>query len=129
MNDYGLNEKVEFIGFSRQIDRVMRESSIFVLTSRHEGFGMVLAEAMSQGCACISFNCEAGPSDIIDDGVNGILVSDQNNAVMESVARRLIADNNLQMRLAMSGLVKAKSYSATHIANRWIELFDDLGIN
>ena len=58
--ELGIADRVGFLGFRKDIDRFMRESSIFVLSSRYEGFGNVLAEAMSQGCACVSFDCEFG---------------------------------------------------------------------
>ena len=80
----------------------MRESSIFILSSRFEGFGMVLIEAMSQGCACVSFDCESGPSDIIDAGVDGLLVPDQDNAAMAEALGRLMSDDALRETLSIA---------------------------
>ena len=60
----------------------MVKSEIYILTSRHEGLPMVLIEAMSQGMACIAYDCVSGPSEIISHGENGLLVSDQNKDEM-----------------------------------------------
>ena len=70
-------DKVEFDGFKTNIVEIMQSSSIFVLSSRFEGLPMVLLEALSQGMACISYNCKTGPSEMIMDGINGLLIDDQ----------------------------------------------------
>jgi len=84
---------------------------------------MVLLEAMSQGCACVSFDCESGPSDIINDEVDGLLVADQDNRAMAAVLERLISDTGLRERLSVAAREKAKQFAAATIADRWIDLF------
>jgi glycosyltransferase involved in cell wall biosynthesis len=106
----------------------MQNASIFVLSSRFEGFGMVLAEAMSQGCACISFDCPTGPSEIIDHEVNGILVKDQNTPAMVDELQRLMADEGLRKRLAVAGIKKAEKFAPPGISERWVALFKSLGL-
>jgi GalNAc-alpha-(1->4)-GalNAc-alpha-(1->3)-diNAcBac-PP-undecaprenol alpha-1,4-N-acetyl-D-galactosaminyltransferase len=129
VRQHGLSEAVEFTGFCKNIDEVMRNSAIFTMTSRYEGFGMVLAEAMSQGAACVSFDCEAGPADIIDNLVSGILVPNQDVAAMESALRFLIDKKEVRVRLATTGLESIKRFSVTSIANEWVSLFHRLGLN
>ena len=73
-----VENRIRFLGFRKDIDAVMRESSIFVLSSRIEGFGMVLIEAMSQGCACISFDDGGRQREIIRSDEEGIIVEDYN---------------------------------------------------
>lgn len=127
-HELGVAEKVHFLGFQKDIDRVMQRASIFVLSSRFEGFGMVLAEAMSQGCACVSFDCEAGPAEIIADGVDGLLVANQDNAALANALERLMADGGLRHRLAQTGLAKAENFSIETIGQKWAELFRTMGL-
>lgn len=70
----GLGENLKMPGFNANLKNEYGNFSIFALTSRYEGFGMVLAEAQSAGLPCISFDCDAGPGEIIDNGKNGLLV-------------------------------------------------------
>ena len=125
---FGVTDQVDFIGFRKDLDQVMQQASIFVLSSRFEGFGMVLAEAMSQGCACISFDCAAGPAEIITDGVDGILVEDQNNAVMARELDRLMGDDALRKRLALAGLKKVEKFSVEISGQKWNALFRAMGL-
>src|SRR5690606_21613345 len=60
-----IESQVIFEGFSNDVSQIMRTSEIYVMPSRFEGLPMVLLEAMSQGMACIAFDCVSGPSDII----------------------------------------------------------------
>ena len=123
-----VNDKVDFLGFKKEIDQVMRSASIFVLSSRFEGFGMVLAEAMSQRCACISFDCPAGPSEIITNGVDGVLVENQNNQAMAIELERLMNDRALRQRLAGAGLINVDKFSMEVISAKWFNLFKKLGL-
>lgn len=82
----GISERVFFLGARKDIDRVYSYSRIFVLPSRSEGLPNALIEAMAHGLACISFDINAGPSDVIDHEVNGILVEDGN---IDELAKRI----------------------------------------
>ncbi|WP_373033576.1 glycosyltransferase family 4 protein [Sulfurovum sp.] len=123
-NELNIQDNVEFLGFCPNIDEVMQQSSIFVLSSRYEGFGMVLVEAMSQGCPCISFDCTAGPNEIIRNGVDGILVEDQNMQQMECEIIRLIEDDKLCKELALNAIKNIQRFSVQKIADKWIELIN-----
>lgn len=68
------SKNVELFPATKNISEYYKKASLFAFTSRMEGFGMVLLEAMSYGVPCISFDCPSGPRDIIKDGRNGILV-------------------------------------------------------
>ena len=63
--EYGVEEYVEFLGFQKDIEKLYQKASIFVLSSRYEGFGLVLIEAMSQGCACIACDYKGRQKEIL----------------------------------------------------------------
>ena len=74
---YQLQDKVTLWGAQINVSEFYAKAKIFALTSYYEGFCIALCEAMANGCACISFDCEVGPADSIENNVNGILVADQ----------------------------------------------------
>ena len=108
-----------------QIMEKYLESSIFLLTSRFEGFGMVLIEAMACGVPVVSFNCPWGPADIITDGVDGFLVEYLN---IEEAANRicqLMEDDNLRKKMGLVARANVKRYERNVIMNRWMNLFEE----
>ena len=74
-NKLNIAEKVEFCGFQKDVDFYLSQAKIFGFTSIIEGYPNALIEGMANGLAPVSFNCVAGPSDIIKEGENGFLVS------------------------------------------------------
>ncbi len=96
---YGLRS-VSFRGYSENLYGEMQKSSIFVLSSRYEGFGLVLLEAQAAGLPCVSFDCKEGPGEIIDNGVNGFLADGVN--VKELSERILLLIKNDALRKTFS---------------------------
>lgn len=87
IRDRQLEGKIVLKGLTDKIFDEYRRSQFFVLSSRYEGFGLVLVEAMSCGIPCVSFRCEYGPEDIISNEVDGLLVSDGN---VEELADKML---------------------------------------
>ena len=112
-------DNVEFIGKRKDIFEWYAKSSIFVLSSEKEGFPNVLLEAMGSGCACISFDCPSGPSEIIENGENGILVEKQNVKKLASQIQRLINDKDVREKLGSKAMKAKEKYSIEKIANQW----------
>ena len=98
-------------------------SSVFALSSRFEGFGMVLLEAMSHGLPVVSFDCPWGPRAIIDNGKDGILVENGNVQQLADGVIRLIRDKEQRESLARSAREKARQYDISIIGQQWEQLF------
>lgn len=118
-----LKDQVVFTGFVSNVSKLMQESSIFVLSSRFEGLPMVLLEAMSQGMACIAYDCKTGPSDIISDNINGLLIDDQNKKEMRLKLSGLINNKALRARFSENGLKSLKRYDIGTITNDYEGIF------
>ena len=102
------------------------ESSIFALSSRYEGFGMVLVEAMVCGVPPVSFACPCGPRDIIDDGNDGLLVPKENiNKLAEKIGY-LISHENIRKEMGQRARIHVERFKIDHIASQWKELFNSL---
>lgn len=101
-------------------------SSVLAFSSRFEGFGMVLVEAMSCGLPVVSFDCPCGPKEIISDGVDGVLAP---NGDVEQFADSLLYFINHPeeiQRFSKNAQIKSKQYSLDILSLRWKELFDIL---
>lgn len=121
--ELGLSDKVDFLGFQSDPFSYMREADIFVLSSRWEGFGNVLVEAMSMGTAVVSTDCPHGPGEIISDGDTGLLVPVGQYKVLATALQRLIDDPTLRNKLAKAGQVCAQDYSAKTIGAKYAAHF------
>ena len=107
--------------FERYLD-----SSILLLTSLHEPFGLVLPEAMSCGLPVVAFDCPFGPSEIINDGTDGFLIKDRNIEQFAERVCQLIEDDELRCRMGKAAADSSQRYRADVIMPRWIELFEEI---
>lgn len=102
------------------------ESSILVLTSRFEPFGLVLPEAMSCGLPVVAFDCPYGPSDIISDGKDGFLIKDRNVSDFADKLCLLIENPELRREMGKAAIISSHRYSAERIMPLWKDLFEHL---
>lgn len=126
INNYGLNDTITLHPSTSNIYNEHMDSSIFAFSSRFEGFGLVLIEAMSCGVPCISFDCPHGPSEIITNGKNGLLVQNGNIDEFANSLDSMI--NNYEQRKFMSinARIDSQKYKRENIMPQWIELFETL---
>ena len=107
-----------------QIFEAYRNSSILVLTSLYEPFGLVIPEAMSCGLPVVSFDSPYGPSSIITDGKDGLLVENDNNALFTKQLEKLMDDASLRFQMGACAVESSKRFIAQHIMPKWKDLFD-----
>ncbi|RUO37050.1 hypothetical protein CWE15_11880 [Aliidiomarina taiwanensis] len=117
----GIADRVIFTGAVENIDEWYSRASIFAFTSVSEGFPNALIEAMAAGVASISFDCDAGPRDIINNGINGVLVPARNLIEFTDNLNSLIADEELRKRLSKEAIKINKSLSVERISQLYLE--------
>jgi glycosyltransferase involved in cell wall biosynthesis len=98
-----------------------RLARYFVLSSRYEGFGNVLVEAMATGCPVVAFDCAFGPAEIVDHMVDGVLVPVGRVDELARAMALVLADEGLQRRLMDAARKKVATWSLARTTGRWLE--------
>lgn len=111
-------------GPTDDIKREYLNSSLFVFSSRFEGFGMVLIEAMACGLPVVSFDCPCGPKDIVSDGKDGILVENGNVLELADHMISLTEDDKRRKSMSENALKNVQRYKIEKIAQQWKLLFE-----
>lgn len=102
------------------------KSSIIVMTSNYEGFGMVLIEAMACGVPAIAFDCQCGPKDIIRPGENGLLVRNGDIEGLAAAMMKLMDDEAYRQHLSENAKGIISTYAEETVMQQWITLFTTL---
>jgi glycosyltransferase involved in cell wall biosynthesis len=118
--ELGLGSCVHLPGATGAVDSVLQAGDLFVLPSRHEGFPMVILEAMANGCPVAAFDCESGPRNVITDGVDGVLVPPADVAALARAMSRLMADRDERARLAAAARRSVARFSMDAVSERWM---------
>ena len=126
IENYNLKESITINKPTSNIFEEYDRSSIYVLSSRYEGFCLVLLEAMSFGIPCISFNCPHGPSDIITNGEEGILVPVGDINKLADSIEWMITHKEERERMSQNSREKVKNFLAENIMPQWVELFNKI---
>jgi glycosyltransferase involved in cell wall biosynthesis len=118
----GLDGRIHFPGWSADPYPHYYAADIFAFSSRFEGFGMTLAEALSCGLPAVAFNCPFGPSRIVEHGVNGFLVPPGDDTDFENKLRQLMDDEKLRSSMGAAGKRILQTHGAEPILRKWSEL-------
>jgi glycosyltransferase involved in cell wall biosynthesis len=122
----GMQTRVSMPGFTPTPRAVMREADLFVLSSRYEGMPNALIEAMSEGLACVSFDCQTGPGELIDHGINGWLVPPEDTTALAGALEVLMADDSLRARLGTRAREVRETHSEQAILPLWSALLTEV---
>ncbi len=119
-------KRCELNGSTQDIESEYLKSSIFVFSSRFEGFGMVLVEAMSCGLPVISYDCPCGPKDIIHHDEDGLLVANGDVDQMAAAIVSVIKDEDKRKRMSAQAVKTSACYHIEDIALQWQQLFESV---
>ncbi|PWT83990.1 MAG: glycosyltransferase family 4 protein [Acidobacteria bacterium] len=123
-DDLGLADRVSLPGAIKDPERALRQADIFILSSRYEGFPNALLEAMACGLAVISFDCRSGPREMIQHGVNGLLVPPNDVGALAKAMSRLMSAGGERQRLGKRAVEVAERFSAAKVAQMWRSLLE-----
>lgn len=121
---YNLVHKVEFVGFTKEVDLYLKKSKIFAFASESEGFPNALLEASCMGLPCISYNCLTGPADIISDGVNGYLVDLNDTDGFKQKLKVLMTNPEIRNQFSNAGKKLKYVYQANIIVGNFLSEVD-----
>ncbi|MFQ5857326.1 MAG: glycosyltransferase [Anaerolineae bacterium] len=118
----GVAADVLLPGFQENPFAWMTRADVFVLSSRYEGFGNVIVEAMALGRPVVATNCPFGPGEIIVDGGSGLLVPVGDESALAQAICRVLNDSGLRKRLAEAGRERSEDFASERIAARYEQL-------
>ena len=122
----GLNNRVEILPPTNQIIDQYLQASVYLMTSRSEALPMVLLEAKACGLPIVSFNCETGPSDIINNDEDGYLIEGFNIEMMTEKLVTLCSDIDKRKEFGTNGRESIKKFLPEVIALKWEALFNEI---
>ena len=127
INEIGLSAVIKLRGVTDDIVTEYQNHSIYVMTSRNEGFPLVLIEGGSCGLPIVSFNCPNGPNEIVKHGHNGFLVSPVGNVkAMANYLMQLMSDRTLRKKMGCSSFELSKRFKLENIVSEWVSLYNQL---
>jgi len=117
-----IQDSVTFAGARHDLSGTYGNASIFCLSSRYEGYGLVLIEAMAHGLPIVSTDCETGPREILVDNVNALTVPVDDSTSMASAICELIERTDIASNLAQTGRTRAACLDISRIIPAWVSL-------
>lgn len=126
IDEYGIGNSIQINTPTTNIGDEYAKSSLLAMTSNYEGFPMVMIEAMSCGIPVVSFDFPCGPKDIIENGVNGLLVNNGDILGLAKAMMKLMEDDLLRKNCSENAKKVLETYSEQSIMEKWVHLFTSL---
>lgn len=120
-----LTDSVELVGNTNDVSQYYKEAEIFCLSSRFEGFPMVLLETLAFGLPVVSFDCDTGPAEVLED-TGSILVAKNDVDKLASSLIELMNDDGKRKTISARSKVKAETYQPEKIVHQWVDLLENL---
>ncbi len=108
------------------IEEKYEQASLFLMSSRYEGFGNVLVEALACGLPCMAFDCPTGPGYIIEDGKNGWLIPEGKEQVYVDRLKTLLQEEDLRKKMGQNALTSTSRFDLNHVMGLWHQLFKEI---
>lgn len=124
--DAGMQDVISLPGATTEVAKRLSESSIFAFSSRAEGFGLVLVEAMSCGLPVVTFDCPIGPAEVVLDGKCGFVVPLADIQAMADKICVLIEDEKLRNDMSKAALERSKDFELNKIMHQWVYLYNSV---
>ncbi|MEY2243920.1 glycosyltransferase [Streptomyces sp. SAS_267] len=119
----GLDDSVDWMGRTNDVPGALRGGSVFVLSSRGEGFPLALMEAMAAGLPCAAFDCAPGVHEIVRDGEDGLLATLGNTGELARRLDTLMSDKALRDSMGEAARANVRRFTTDEVVRRWEELF------
>jgi poly(glycerol-phosphate) alpha-glucosyltransferase len=126
IKEKGLGKNITIQGFATDVDDVFLNADLSVMTSSVEGFCLAIQESLANGCPVVSFDIKYGPSEMIVNGENGILVPEGNDTQMADAIVSLLKDDELLEQMGSRALSLSENFSEQKLAKDWSESLVDL---
>lgn len=124
-----MQSSVKFLGFKENPYKYIANSSVFVLSSIREGFGNVIVEAMACGTPVVATDCRSGPGEIIESGINGLIVPQGDINMLSCEIIRVLKDRDLAQKLSIMGKKRAQDFSINSRIKDYESFLTDIVIN
>lgn len=122
----GLNDSVVLGRAETDMKTVYKNASMLALSSRYEGLPMVLLEAQAAGLPIVSFMCKCGPKDVIEDGLDGVLVKEGDVEGLAAGILRLVQNEELRRYMGAAAYHRSERYAEANVMEKWTSLFENL---
>ena len=126
ISEANLENYVDLPGFINNPWHIIKSADLFILSSHWEGFGNVIVEAMACGTAVIATDCNYGPSDIIDEGKDGLLLPVGDVVSMQKAIISLLKDGHRREKIAKTGKIKAQKFETATVKKKYQAVFEQL---